>query len=125
MLKVHKNKDTGEPSGLYPDTIRIKLPFYKKYNEEEGKFAFDLFDCDSKEMVDKSAILQNLQKGSSCKLLIENTGVYFVNGKYGLSWKVVQASVKKPKVNYESYSFIDDEDNEDREDDVQSLEDDE
>lgn len=123
MLKVHKNKDTGEPSGLYPDSLRIKLPYYKKMNEEEGKFAFDLFDQNTKEMVDKKEILQNLQKGSTCKLLIENTGVYFVNGKYGLSWKVVQASVKKPKVNYETYSFIDD--SEDRDIDVQSLDDDE
>ncbi len=125
MLKVHKNKDTGEPSGLWPDSLRIKLPFYKKYNEEEGKFGFDLFDCDTKEKVDNDSILENLKKGSSCRLLIENTGVYFVNGKYGLSWKVVQGSVSKPKQTYQSYSFVEDEDEDSRDEDVQSLDSDE
>lgn len=123
MLKVHMDKNTGEPSGLYPDSLRIKLPFYKNKNDPEGSFAFDLFDCSTKEIVDKQDILKTMEKGSKIRLLVECTGVYFVGGKYGLSWKAVQASIKKPKVNFQQYSFVDESDDEDV--DVRSLDDDE
>ena len=73
--------------------------------------------------VEQGEILSTLVKGSTVRLLIECTGVWFAGGKFGLSWKAVQASVKKPKVNFNTYSFVDEDD--DDEVDVRSLEDDE
>ena len=123
MLKVHMDKNSGEPSGMYPDSLKIKLPYYKNKDDDGGRFAFDLYDVNTKEPVEQSDILSTLVKGSTVRLLIECTGVWFAGGKFGLSWKAVQASVKKPKVNFNTYSFVDDDDED--EVDVRSLEDDE
>ena len=55
MLKVDKD-DNGEPSGKWPDNIKLKLPFYKKPEDDEGKFAFPLFDQNTKEEINQEDI---------------------------------------------------------------------
>jgi hypothetical protein len=128
MLKVHKDKNSGEPSGLYPDTIKVKLPFYKNDDDEEGKFKFDLYDRATKEQIEQNDIIQSLEKGSKVRFLIECQGVWFANGKFGISWKAVQASIKRPE-KIQGYSFVDDDDDEyteiDREVENTYVEDDE
>ena len=112
MLKVHKDKNSGEPSGLYPDTIKVKLPFYKNDGDEEGSFRFDLYDRNTKEPIEQNDIVSSLEKGSKVRFLMECQGVWFANGKYGISWKAVQASIKRPE-SIKGYSFVDDDDEED------------
>tara|TARA_B100001094_G_C18181208_1_gene800998 strand:- start:767 stop:1576 length:810 start_codon:yes stop_codon:yes gene_type:complete len=108
MLKVDKD-DNGEPTGKWPDNIKIKLPFYKKPEEDEGKFAFSLFDHNTKEEINQEDIVKSLEKGSVVRFLIECTGVYFISkNMYGLSWKVIQGSVVRPE-KISGYCMVDDE----------------
>ena len=106
MLKINKDEN-GEPTGKYPDSIKIKLPYYS------DKFAFSLFNKNTKEEIENNDILKNLVKGCEVKLLMECTGVYFISkNMYGLSWKVIQASVDVPET-IQGYCMIDDEREED------------
>lgn len=110
MRKVHMDKTSGEPSGLYPDTIKVKLPCY------DGEFKFDVFESiDDKtyEEVDQEDILKTLEKGSEVKVLMECSFVYFVNKGYGLSWKAKQISVKKAQDKFNGYCMVDSDDEED------------
>jgi hypothetical protein len=74
-------------------TIKIKLPIYK----DESKF--DLFDTNShsiypNENGDTPDAL--VQKGANVWTVITSGGIWFANGKFGVTWKLNQAIVKPP-----------------------------
>ena len=101
-IKVSKDRETGEPDGKYPPTIKIKLP------TRDGKFTCEVYNS-QREEVD---LLTTLGKGAKVKALIQCTGIWFAGGKFGLSWKVVQMKVV-PSKKITGYSFIDESDDED------------
>ena len=49
-----------------------------------------------------------LVRDTKCKLLIEFTGLWLINGKFGCGWNVVQGLVNKPKKGLDDFAFIDD-----------------
>ena len=100
MIKKYRDRDTGEETGKFPDTFRVKLPYY------DGKFDCKVFDkSDVKNKLEDSAIKSNLAKGSKGKLLIQSNGVYFASGKFGISWKLIQAKIT-PSKNMTDYAFL-------------------
>ena len=101
-LIVSKDKETQEPNGKYPDTIKGKIPYW------DGVFQTEIYNS-KKELVD---LKKSLVKGATGKALMECTGIWFAGGRFGIGWKLVQMKVKVPQT-LSGYSFIDTSDDED------------
>lgn len=111
QIKVSRDKETQEPDGKYPDTIKSKIIYW------DGVFKTEVFNED-RAAVD---LKESLVKGTVAKALLECNGVWFAGGKYGVSWKVIQMRVKVPK-DLTGYSFLSDSDDDDDDDNEQLIE---
>tara|TARA_X000000950_G_scaffold289515_2_gene414599 strand:- start:12695 stop:13594 length:900 start_codon:yes stop_codon:yes gene_type:complete len=92
MLRYPKNAETGEPDKTRAPTLRIKMPVW------EGDYKFELYSPTGTQLFpdeegggDFESILT---KGSYTSALIQCGGIWFANGKFGVTWKLVQAVVK-------------------------------
>ena len=92
MLKYPKDQSTGEPDKTRSPTLKVKLPVW------EGEFKFELFD------VEQNGLIPNeegrgpeefIQKGSNVACIIQCGGIWFANGKFGVTWKLYQGVVKQ------------------------------
>ena len=93
MLRYPKNQDTGEPDTSRSPTLRVKIPFW------DGAFNVEVYDLENRLVFpndeDISVTPVNLiQKGSNVATIIQNGGIWFANGKFGTTWKLVQCMVK-------------------------------
>ena len=118
ILKYRKNKETGEPDMTANPTAKLKVPQW------EGDFKVELYDMNKKAMYlpqgskhseapDEgwSTPLDLIPSRSYIKGLMECTGIYFVGGKFGVSWKLLQACVRPP-VRIQGFCMLDDSDDE-------------
>ena len=115
LIKVSRDKETGEPDGKYPATFRVKLPY------RDDKFTFEAFD-DKKDKIASEDVEKWMGKGCQVRCLIRCTGLWFAGGKFGTTWRAEQVKVNPPK-GLAGYSFVDDSDdeeenNEEEEEDV-------
>ena len=97
MLKYPKNKDDGSMDMTRPPTIKVKLPIYKKDGKDDPKF--DLFDTKSQTIFpNDDGVTPDIlvQKGANVWCVITSGGIWFANGKFGVTWKLNQAVVKPP-----------------------------
>ena len=96
LLKYPKNKETGEPDYDRNPTMTVKMPYW------EGKFNLELFDmkgsCTFKQGGEnnKGTPMSLIPKGSHVKGLVQCKGLWFVGGKFGVTWQLLQACVKSP-----------------------------
>lgn len=104
LVKLSRDRETGEPDGKYPPTFRIKLP------HRDGNFTFEAFD-DKKEKIPSGDVEKWLGKGAQVRCLIRCTGVWFAGGKFGTTWRAEQVKINPPK-GLAGYSFVDDSDDE-------------
>jgi len=93
MLKYPKNKDTGEHDYTRSPTLMVKVPFW------EGEWKTELYDVNQKAIYpDPDGGLQTpkdmIIKGSHVALVVLCGGLWFVNGKFGVTWKLFQGIVK-------------------------------
>ena len=104
MLKYSKDKATGDYDLSRPPTLRIKLPQW------EGVFKTEIYSEDGDKLFPGSdssvSPLDYLKKGSNIMTLIQFAGIWFVNGKFSASWKLVQAVVQKPKPTLQGQCFL-------------------
>ena len=97
LLKYPKNKETGEPDYDRNPTMPVKLNYW------DGKFNLELFDmkgsCIFREGSEnnKGTPMTLVQKGSHVKGLVQCKGLWFVGGKFGVTWQLLQACVKPPQ----------------------------
>jgi len=104
MLKYSKNKETGDYDYSRPPCFRVKAPMYKDewktevYDEEGNK----LFPSENPSLTP----LDFLKKGSNIKGIAQIAGIWFINGKFSISWKLVQAMVQKPRANLQGQCFL-------------------
>ena len=93
VLKYPKNPDTGEADDTRPPTFKIKLNFWDdKFDQTE------LYDM-NKSMIypdptGATSPIDHITKGSHTAVVIRCGGLWFANGKFGVTWKLVQAIVK-------------------------------
>lgn len=98
MLKYPKNKETEEPDKSRAPTLKVKMPVW------DGQYKFELYD------MEHSLLLPNpdnegvepedlVEKGCSIACIIQCGGLWFASGKFGVTWKLVQAVVK-PSVQF-------------------------
>ena len=77
--------------------MTVKMPYW------DGKFNCELFDmkgvCIFKQNGEnnKGTPMELLPKGSHVKGLVQCKGLWFVGGKFGVTWQLLQACVKPPQ----------------------------
>lgn len=112
MLKLSVDKNTGEPNGKYPPSIKVRVPNY------DGNFTLDVFD-NKREKVDAADLENILVRGCEVRALIECSSVWFAGGKYGLSWRIAQLEVtSNGPSNLSGYAFVDSESDSNSDSDV-------
>ena len=112
LIRLSRDKETGEPDGKWPATFKVKLP-YRTTDGQDGRFQMMAFDT-NKERIPDDKIEEMLQKGSQVQAILRCGGIWFANGKYGLSWRVAQLKVTPPP-GISTYAFMDDGDDEEEE----------
>ena len=91
MLKYPKNQSTMEPDTTRPPTLKLKLPAWG------GEFKFELFDTQNNILIpneDGVTPTELIPKGSEIACIIQCGGIWFANGKFGVTWKLFQGVVK-------------------------------
>lgn len=103
MLKYPKDKDTGEPDYDRAPTLRVKIPFW------EGEWKTEIYDLDQKPLFPDTATSVTpkdlITKGSNVAVLLLCGGIWFANGKFGVTWKLQQAALK-PKHSMKGKCFL-------------------
>ena len=111
IVKVSKDKDTGEPDGKWPSTIRLKVPYRDDkwssvlVNGENGQ-TYDINNPDSSDRTEDILI-----KNSKVRAIIQCVGLWIASGNYMCQWQLVKAEVKVPHVST-MCNFIPDSDDE-------------
>ena len=95
MLKYPKDKNTGEFDTSRAPTLKVKLPFW------DGEWKTELYDVNQKAVFpdpDGSSVSPKdlISKGSHIAAVIQCGGLWFANGKFGVTWRLFQG-VLKPK----------------------------
>ena len=94
MLKYPKNQSTGEADTTRAPTLRIKLPYW------DEQFTCELYDTSGEQVFPNESSDDSpkdlVQKGQNVALVIECGGIWFANGKFGVTWRLLQA-VLQPK----------------------------
>ena len=92
MLKHPKDPETGEPDYTRAPTLRVKLEYW------DEKFNCEVYDMNQKLVFpdDESGVMpmELIEKSSNVAVVIRCGGLWFANGKFGCTWKLVQAVVK-------------------------------
>tara|TARA_Y100001970_G_scaffold282469_1_gene395370 strand:- start:2997 stop:3878 length:882 start_codon:yes stop_codon:yes gene_type:complete len=103
MLKYPKDKDTGEPDYDRAPTLRVKIPYW------EGEWKTEIYDLDQQPLFpDASSSVTPkdlITKGSNVAVLLLCGGIWFANGKFGVTWKLQQAALK-PKHSMKGKCFL-------------------
>ena len=97
VLKYPKNKDTLEADTSRAPTIKVKLPFWDGAWKELELYDVDMQPVFPDPMNPSLAPQDLIAKGSHIAVSIQCGGIWFANGKFGVTWKLFQAIVK-PKM---------------------------
>jgi hypothetical protein len=92
MLKYPKDKDSGDFDYSRAPSLRLKLPYW------EGEFKnVEIYDINHMPLFPNDGeptITDLITKGSNVATIIQCGGVWFANGKFGVTWKLFQCVVK-------------------------------
>jgi hypothetical protein len=102
MVKYPKDQNTGEPDLTRPPTLRVKFPVW------DGEWKCELYDMEQKKIFpnENGLFPQDLiAKATNVATMIQCGGLWFANGKFGVTWRLVQAVVK-PKQSLQGQCFI-------------------
>jgi hypothetical protein len=96
ILKFPMDKTTCEKDMSKKPTMRIKVPFWQ--GKWEGVEIYDaernrMFPCDDP----KVSPMDIITKLSHVKAMIQCGGIWFANGKFGITWRFVQCMIQ-PRV---------------------------
>jgi hypothetical protein len=105
MLKYSRDKNTGEANMAKAPVLRVKLPQW------EGVWKSEIYDEDGCKLFPDTSNptvtpLDFIKKGTQVATIIQCGGLWFANGKFGMTWKLVQAVVQKPRANIVGQCFI-------------------
>jgi len=91
MVKYPKDQNTGEPDYSRAPTLRVKFPVW------EGEWKCELYDMEQKQIFPNENGLfppDLIAKATNVATVIQCGGLWFANGKFGVTWRLVQAVVK-------------------------------
>jgi hypothetical protein len=104
MLKYPKNKETLEQDTTRSPTLKVKIPFW------EGVWKTELYnvnqepiypDPEGGSLTPKDLIV----KGTHVAVVLQCGGLWFANGKFGVTWRLFQGVVK-PKASLKGKCYI-------------------
>ena len=101
ILKYPKDP-SGDADTSRPPSLRVKIPFW------EGEWKCELYDMEQNQLFPSTSGITPIDlitKGSNTAMVIQCGGIWFANGKFGVTWKLLQAVVK-PKQNLKGQCFI-------------------
>jgi len=103
MLQYPKDPNSGEPNMDRSPTLRIKLDYW------DDKFNCDIFDVDSNHIFPDSSTtngpVELIPKATNVATIIRCGGIWFANGKFGVTWRLEQAVVK-PRASFKGKCMI-------------------
>ena len=93
MLKYPKDRDTGDFDYTRTPTLRVKVPYY------DGEFKVEIYDLNQNMIFPDPSKpdltpVELIQKTQNVALVIQSGGIWFANGKFGTTWRLVQAVVQ-------------------------------
>lgn len=96
MLKYKKDKATGEPDLTSSPLLRVKI------QQWDGIWKALICDEDNNKLFpnpsDPTASPINfINKGGKVAIIMQSSGIWMANGKFGVTWKLTQAVVQRPK----------------------------
>jgi hypothetical protein len=94
MLKYSKDQSTGDYNFSKPPSIRVKIPVW------EGVWKCEVYDDDGVCLFPNTKGITPvtlIPKATNVKVLMTCGGIWFANGKFGVTWKLIQAMVQKPR----------------------------
>ena len=106
MLRHPKIKGTQEPDLGKSPTITVKIPCWK------GVWKPEIYDEDGVPLYVNGKVnthlspLEYLKPKTHVLCLIQCGGIWFVNGKFSITWNLKQAIVQKPKSSLEGQCFL-------------------
>ena len=106
MLRHPKFKGTQEPDISKAPTLTVKVPCWK------GVWKSEIYDEEGEPLYvggktsSSLSPLDFLKPKTHVICLIQCGGIWFVNGKFSITWNLKQAIVQKPKVSMEGHCFI-------------------
>ena len=105
MLKYSKDPATGEPDMTKSPTIKVKIDFW------DDKFNCEIFNTSGamlfpRDDAPERSPIELIPKGINIAVVIQCGGLWFANGKFGVTWKLFQAVVQ-PKPSMRGKCLID------------------
>jgi len=94
MLKYPKNKESGEFDYARAPTLRLKVPYW------EGDWKVELYDMEQRQLWPSDELdspVELIPKLTRVACVVQCGGIWFANGKFGVTWKLFQAVVKPPQ----------------------------
>lgn len=95
MLRYPRDPGTGEPDTSRPPTLKVKLNYW------DGAFDnTEIYDMDQKLLFGNGVHepgrgpLELIPKATNVAVVMRCGGLWFANGKFGCTWRLVQAVVK-------------------------------
>jgi hypothetical protein len=122
MIKLSRDKETGEPDGKWPAAFRVKVPCMngkwecKLYDNERNQLPINEGDAD--ELVKVEDVLV---KNTRVRGILQCVGLWIASGNYMCQWKLVKAECDVPG-NSSAHNFLPDSDGEEEDDEVDSKE---
>jgi hypothetical protein len=105
VLKYPKNKDTLEADMTRAPTIKVKLPFWDGVWKDLELYDVEMQSIFPDPMNPALSPKDLIAKGSHIAVSIQCGGIWFANGKFGVTWKLFQAIVK-PKMSLKGKCHI-------------------
>ena len=102
MLKYPRDQTTKEFDYDRPPTLRIKL------NTWDGVFKCELYDMEQQQIFPNDSGLlppDLIMKATNVATVIQCGGLWFASGKFGVTWRLIQAVVK-PKESLQGKCLI-------------------
>lgn len=102
MLKYPKDKETGEFDYSRPPTLRVKFSFW------DDEWKCELYDMERSQIFPNDiGLFPNdlIVKATNVATVITCGGLWNANGKFGVTWKLLQAVVK-PKASLTGKCYI-------------------
>ena len=104
MMKYPNQKGSREPDYTKKPALKIKL---KRW---DNVWKCEIYDEEGEALFPSSnpsvSPLDFLKKGTNVAVIIQFAGIWFVNGKFSISWSLVQAVVQKPRGTLTGKCFI-------------------
>lgn len=93
MLRYPKDSETGEPDMSRAPTLKVKLPFW------EGEWRCEIYDVNENRVYPDAnnptvTPMDLVAKSSNVAIIMQSGGIWFANGKFGTTWKLVQTIVQ-------------------------------